>query len=183
MAKKRAKQGEKQAFRNASKDDVKRQRLRRRTGDVKRVELILKADSTRDQYIADKLNALARGTTSEFVRQAIEEKFAREIAPHSQPTLTADEMRAVVADEMRAQLSGFKARAAAMVEISFDEPPVEVQSSGIDMSRDRPRPKSAQTQPAQIAPPEPEELTEAQQIEYAQIMAESIKNAQPGRMD
>lgn len=83
MAKKDATQGEKAATRTAKNQaDNRRKALRRRTGDVKRVELQLNADSTRDQYIADHLNALPYGTTSEYVRLAIEEKIAREVAGH-----------------------------------------------------------------------------------------------------
>ncbi len=55
-----------------------------------------------------------------------------------------------------------------------------VRSSGIDMSRSRPRPKARKTPAAASAPP-PEELSEQDAIRLAKIMANSIKRAQPGR--
>ena len=64
---------------HSGKVENRRQNLRRRVGDVKRVEVVLNADNERDQYIASNLNQLERGTTSEFVRCAIEEKIAREV--------------------------------------------------------------------------------------------------------
>ena len=60
----------------------KRQNLRRRTGDQRRIEVVLVADDTRDQYMSKFLGDLPRGEISQFVRQAIEEKIAREIAGH-----------------------------------------------------------------------------------------------------
>jgi hypothetical protein len=184
MAKKRANKAGKRTFRNGGSTDVRRQKLRRRSGDVKRVELILKADNPRDQYIADYLNRLEYGTTSEFVRQAIEEKIAREIAP-PEPPLTIDEMRAIVADEMRAQLSNVTIEQAQVQRVTFGNTPppepAQTVSSGIDMSSPRKRPKLQPAQPAQIEAAEPDVLTEAESVRLGRMMAASIRKAQPGR--
>jgi hypothetical protein len=63
---------------------------------------------------------------------------------------------------------------------TLPEPPEITQSSGIDTSRPRPRKtprKTAHSAPA----PEPAALSEAEQIRLAQVMAKTIRNAQPGR--
>jgi hypothetical protein len=182
MTKKRANKAGKRTFRNASKADVRRQKLRRRSGDVKRVELILKADSPRDQYIADKLNDLEYGTTSEFVRQAIEEKIAREIAP-PEPIRDPADLRVMLDEVIAHHLSGINIQMVQAAQISFTPQPEPAQtvSGGIDMSRPRKRPTLQRAQPAQIEASEPHELTEADQIRLGQAMAMSIRKAQPGR--
>ncbi len=198
MAKKGATQGEKAATRTAKNQaDNRRKALRRRTGDVKRVELQLNADCTRDQYIAKHLNALPYGTTSEYVRLAIEEKIACEIAGERHTMVDqnfaslVDDLRADNADlrtmlhEALDRLDDLQKREytvtleqAQRVTVSTTQA-AEVASGGIDMSRPRKRPKLARAQPAQIETPDV--LTEADSIRLAHQMADSIRKAQPGK--
>jgi DNA-binding transcriptional MerR regulator len=62
---------------------------------------------------------------------------------------------------------------------TLPESPGTVQSSGIDMSRSRPRPQARKMPAAAPAPP-PEELSEQDAIRLAKIMANSIKRASRG---
>jgi len=62
------------------------QRQRRRAGEVRRVEVVLSADSDRDFEIHDFLRALPPGTAGEFIRKAIHEKMQRgQYAPAPAP--------------------------------------------------------------------------------------------------
>ena len=70
----------KRKSRKEARQEVKRQGLRRRAGDVKRFEVVLIADSERDQYISHWMNEhLGYGEASEFARLALEEKIARHV--------------------------------------------------------------------------------------------------------
>lgn len=201
-------------------NDVARKRLRRREGHVKRYEIVLVAESARDQYIAEWMgDHLKRGQASEFMRQAIEEKIARALLGQDIDTpqaIVASEQVMMLYEEirderqrasdqfeafiqeihaLRAELSSFKFEATRITEtvrVYQDPAPVVaerppslpeqggvVASSGLDMSRPRPRKQLPRSAPA--PEPVPDELTEQQQIELAQIMAQSIRNARPGR--
>jgi hypothetical protein len=59
------------------KHKTRHQRQQRRTKQVRRVEIVLSADSERDHEINDFLDSLPRGEAAEFIRTAIIEKIAR----------------------------------------------------------------------------------------------------------
>jgi hypothetical protein len=63
---------------------------------------------------------------------------------------------------------------------TLPEQPETTTASGIDMSRPRPR-KTQRSAPPSAPASEPATLSEAEQIRLAQVMAKTIRNAQPGR--
>jgi len=189
------------------KRDAKKQKLARRTGKVKRVEVVLVADSPRDQYIAGWMDDnLGRGEASEFVRQAIEEKIARELLGQDVDTpqhtvaseqvmmlyeelrderqRASDQFEALIQEihALRQQLQGFELKATRVTEtVEISAPAAVQQSSGLDMSRPRPRKQLPRSAPA--VEPATDVLSEADQVRLAKIMANSIKMAQPGRSE
>lgn len=206
------------------KQKTRNQRQHRHAGHVRRIEVVLSAESERDHAISDYLDDLPHGEMAEFVRQAIMEKIAREGATEPQPApepraseqiellfeeldhqrRTASEqietLYQELADEKRhagKQLEAMIAELAALRQAMHHPIPAEkvsaepkqpptlpesqgaVTSSGIDMSRPRPRKSPPKAAPQIIT--ETEELSEQDQIRLAKIMAASIKRAQPGR--
>ncbi len=211
------------------KHKTRNQRQHRRAGHVRRIEVVLSAESERDHAIADFLDDLPRGEMAEFIRQAIVEKMERGAAPEldSPPEPRASDQIEMLfveldtqrreasqqietlyqelADEKRRAGKQLEAMVAELVELkqvirqpleaasashsvpdpphSLPEVPVPVASSGIDMSRPRPKKAGPAQRAPQVTPAEPEVLSEEDQIRLAKIMAASIRNAQPGRGD
>ncbi len=202
------------------KHKTRNQRQHRRAGHVRRIEVVLSAESERDHAIADFLDDLPRGEMAEFIRQAIVEKMERGAAPEldSPPEPRASDQIEMLfveldtqrreasqqietlyqelADEKRRAGKQLEAMVAELVELkqvirqpleaasaphTLPEVPVAVASSGIDMSRPRPKKATSTQRARQVTPAEPEVLSEEDQIRLAKIMAASIRNAQPGR--
>lgn len=174
------------------KGRIYRQRTRRGVK-VRRFEVVFNPEYGTDHDAIEFLDDLPRGTKSDFARDAILKAIAGE-----RHTMT-DQNFASVVDQLRADNADLRAmlhealdrlddlqsreytvtmEQAQRVTVSTAQP-AEVASSGLDMSRSRPRKKLQCAQPVQIA--EPDELTEAESIELAQRLAASIKRAQPGR--
>lgn len=175
------------------KAKTRNQRQRRRAGHVKRIEFVLDADSERDHDIADFLDSLPHGAASEFIRQAVMEKIERETMPEPEasPAAQLEAMIADLADESRrasAQLEAMIRNAMQRAPASAPAPllpetPGAIASSGIDMSRPRPKKAGPSTTPRApvVTPAEPEPLTDEEAKRLGYLMAMSIKNAQPGR--
>lgn len=168
------------------------QQRKRRAGKIRRFELVLNPAYGTDHDAIDFLDNLPRFTKSDFARDALLLAIARERG-HSEmdqmiDDLRADnaELRSMLADALD-RLADLQSREVVVEQVQMQRVTIapsdtsQTESSGIDMSRDRPRKKLPSAQPAQIV--EPDVLTEADQIRLAGIMAKSIKNAQPGRMD
>ncbi len=107
---------------------------------------------------------------------ALRAELARQPATISGATPEAVEVVSRGVDMTQSQPGISRARPAATA-----AKPVEFeQSSGIDMSRPRPRPTTRRT-PVSLPATEPDEVTEADLIALGKLMSRSIKNAQPGR--
>lgn len=171
---------------------IYRQR-KRRSGKVRRFEVVFNPEYGTDHDAIEFLDDLPRGTKSDFARDAILKAIAGE--RHTMTELNFD----TVIDDLRAdnamlrdmlsdaldRLADLQSREHTVemvqaVRITQSQPgPAQEQSGGIDMSRPRPRKTVQRSQSAQIEAPDV--LTEAEQIRLAQQMAASVRRAQPGR--
>jgi hypothetical protein len=83
---------------------TRNQRQHRRAGHVRRIEVVLSADSERDHVISDFLDELPCGEMAEFVRQAILEKLTRESdavpAPEPEPEPRASDQIELLFEEL-----------------------------------------------------------------------------------
>lgn len=163
----------------------------RHRAETVRKEVVLNAAYPEDRTIIDFLNTLGRGEFSDVFREAMLLYIEHLNNP---PRKVSDDFVDWMC-EIKEDLETLKSRpvmAAIYPEPQtksatvIEQPPTlpevsaSVASSGIDMSRPRPRAKPA-VMSAPPAPAEPEELSEADAIRLAKIMANSIKRAQPGR--
>jgi hypothetical protein len=131
------------------KHKTRHQRQQRRTGQVRRVEIVLSATNERDYEIHDFLETLPQGAVGEFIRTAIIEKIQREQAqPAPEASSASAQFNAILAElaalrqavsqpvpSMIATNSPLPAQRAASVEPA----PELTVSSGLDMSAPRPR--------------------------------------------
>ena len=109
---------------------TRHQRQTRRAGHVRRVEIVLSADSERDRAISDFLDSLP-GAAAEFIRQAVVEKMQREgHQPAPEPEAPVAQLEALyqdLADERRRasdQLEAMIAELSALREtVTPPEPP------------------------------------------------------------
>ncbi len=85
MAKKGATQGEKALTGKRTKTLTDQQRLRRAELKVQRIEAQLYGKVARDGIISDHLEKLGRGERGEYIKQALYERIAREVAGHDMP--------------------------------------------------------------------------------------------------
>jgi hypothetical protein len=154
---------------------TRRQRQQRRAGEVKRVEIVLSADSARDRDIHDFLASLPRGAVSEFIKAAILEKMQRDNEHGTPEAPSAAAQFNTILAELAALRKAVTQPGYAPTGTRTDPaaPPGVVASSGLDLSRPRQAPTGARV--PRPAPPVPEELTEAQRIELAQQLVASIK--------
>lgn len=194
MARKGAKKGEKD---NASVivsrtahgrkyNQVRPDQKSRRTKN-KRIEFVLNPVYAEDRNIIALLDKMRGGDKSDYIREAIALKIENDEYPPIHE-LFEDMMQTIetlnrTIEDLRAEIASLKGSRVIMrqmQEVVIETDPGAVQSSGIDVSRPRPA-KVTRATTAQNEAPEPDELTDAQQIELAQIMAASIRKAQPGR--
>ncbi len=167
-----------------TKQRVRRQRQRRKAGQIKRFEFVLSSENARDRELYDFLVGLPRGAVSDFIKVAILEKMQCD-GEHQTPeapsaseqlnTILAElaALREVVTQPIYAQAERPILRASSE---SLSQPGATV-SSGLDMSA--PRRKRDSASPgvpiSQAPPPVPEELTEVQRTDLARQLVNSIK--------
>jgi hypothetical protein len=167
---------------------IQRNAERRKTGEVFRVETVFSSRDDRQTILAKFLGALPHGGASEFIRQAAWEKLIRDEQELS-PDLNSEQIECLIAqnekliamvvnlmsivESMKQQFQAIQSQPQ-----SNTVPITSVASSGLDMSR--PRPKKARAV-VSVAEPEEEALTDEEARRLGYIMAMSIKNACPGR--
>jgi len=152
-----------------SKQRTRRQRQRRKAGQVKRFELVLSSENPSDYDLFEFLTTLPRGEVTSFIKSAITEKMARNsVFPNTQPDPSqqlktilaelADLKKAVVIPTSGHVLAGPR------LPPEQQEPaqiPVETISSGINLSSPRPRrdnpPKPSHRKPPDEAEFDPDE--------------------------
>lgn len=169
-----------------AKKHVTKQRIyqqRHRTETVRK-EVVLNAAYPEDRAIIDFVNDLPRGSFSDVFRAAMVLYMEHIDNP---PLKLSDEfavwMDAVIdgIDELRQRpvMAAIYPQEPANVTAPRPTPAV-VQSSGLDMSRPRPRPT---LQPGKVVAPEADAdvLPDNWREVFAKQMADSVKNAQPGR--
>jgi hypothetical protein len=165
------------------KHKARHQRQQRRAGEVKRIEIVLSADNSRDHGLHDFLASLPRGAVSEFIKAAIQEKIQREGEQHTPEVSSASEQFNTILAELAALRKAVTQPVYAQVERSAPHTPGEAPSrngptvsSGLDMSA--PRRKRDSASPGapipKAPPPVPEELTEAQRADLARQLVNSI---------
>lgn len=160
--------------RHEGRNKTRRQRQRRRAGDVRRIEITLCADSERDHVINDYIcDELDRGAVSEFIKQAISEKIARERNEQPEIQPASQQFNAILAElaELREAVSASASAPAPTVSSGIDmdaprpprqtplaptESPETSVSSGIDMSGPRRRKPRSTAPPTLPEQPEPE---------------------------
>jgi hypothetical protein len=163
------------------KHKTRHQRQQRRTGQVRRVELVLSANNERDYEIHDFLDGLPRGAVGEFIRAAIIEKIQREQdQPEPAAPSASAQFNAILAElaALRQAVSQPLPTIAATSNLPTQcATPVEpaaglTESSGLDMSRPRPH-KTLSRAPA-LPPTLPEEKP-FDANECRRLLVQSIK--------
>ncbi len=158
---------------------TRHQRQQRRTGQVRRVEIVLSADNKRDHEIHDFLDSLPHGAVGEFIRAAIVEKIQRE-QDRSKPEIpsASAQFNAILAElaalrQVVSQPAAAASNRQATGRVTPPEPiPELIVSSGLDMSRPRPR------KPPSRAPAPPPTLPEEKPFdadEARRLLVQSIK--------
>jgi capsule polysaccharide export protein KpsE/RkpR len=181
---------------------TKQQKMRRKSLQIKRIEVSLNAEIKGDTLIADHLGELPRGAKSDYIRVAL----LNQIAYDTRTTDTDEELRdlrntvEVLEDQNEVLIDMVRELTAAIHELSQrkievqmvqaaqisvgpatpkpDSLPEILQSSGLDMSRPRPRPKLKR---GPVADQSLDVTDEFDAVALGKLMARSIKNAQPGR--
>lgn len=164
---------------------TRHQRQQRRTGQVRRVEIVLSADNARDHDIHDFLDSLPRGAVGEFIRAAIIEKIQRE-QDRSEPEISSAsaQFNAILAElaALRQAVSqpvkpttpvtaaGGNAHPTQAVPVELA--PELTTSSGLDMSRPRARKTPAR---APALPPTLPEEKPFDADECRRLLVQSIK--------
>lgn len=168
------------------------QRLRRTDGSIVRVEVSLNAKRPGDIYVADYLADLPPDVTkSDYLRDALLDKITaerRETDIDKEIAALRDEiveLKALIVELAQRKVTVQMVQAAqvtvgpAKPDTLPEAPPLpgELSSSGLDMSRSRPRPalQRGAVQPALVATEEFDEAKARRQL------VNSVFNAQPGR--
>ena len=134
------------------KQRTRKQRQRRRAGQIKRLEVILNADSARDQTIYNHLIKLERGEVAEFVRAAIAEKIMRDSNTPTTPE-PADQLNAILQQLARLQETVKIPRVEHLVTAALTPAAPElIISSSLDMSGPR-RQRDRPPEPSRCSPP------------------------------
>ncbi len=158
---------------------TRHQRQQRRAGQVRRVEIVLSANNKRDHDIHDFLDSLPHGAVGEFIRAAIVEKIQRE-QDRSEPEIpsASQQFNAILAElaALRQAVSqpaaaARNSQAAEQVAPPEQEPEL-MASSGLDMSRPRPRKTPAR---APALPPTLPEEKPFDADECRRLLVQSIK--------
>lgn len=181
----------------ARKKTLSRQQYERRAdGRIVRVEVSLNTNKPGDIFISDRLNNLPPGITkSDYLRAALLDKITserREMDTDQKIAALRTELAEIKAMliEMATREVTVQMVQAAQVTVGpatpptlpeMDSLPKEMPSSGLDMSRGRPRAKLARGPVIKQAPDVATEMTDEYRAMLGKMMADSIKNAQPGR--
>jgi hypothetical protein len=158
-----------------TKQRTRRQRQRRKAGQVKRFEIVLSADNERDRDLYDFLTQLPRGEVSEFIKSAVVEKIQRHNDPVPATPDPAEQLNAILAElaVVKKAVTAPPARNVAAVPPASPDPAPELTlSSGLDMSR--PRPKRPTTAPA--PPPTLPEEKPFDEATARRMLVDSINN-------
>jgi hypothetical protein len=162
------------------KQRTRKQRQRRRAGQVKRVEVVLNSESERDRAIFDYLAGLPARQVAEFIRQAVAEKIARSTTPEPETPDPAQQLNAILADlaELKKAVTIPPGGPVLRPAVASAEPGI-VASSGLDLSA--PRRRAAAPAAARPAPAPITELTEAQRRELEKTLVASCKGYGKGQ--
>ncbi len=179
---KRDKRGKNMPYTNP-KHKTRHQRQQRRTGQVRRVEIVLSATNERDYDIHDFLETLPQGAVGEFIRTAIIEKIQREQAQPAPETPSASAQFNAILAELAAlrqavsppvPMTAATSSHPATRHIEPPDPTPELtESSGLDMSRPRPRkiPARAPTLPLTLPEEKPFDPDECRRLLVQSIKA------------
>lgn len=113
----------------ARKHIIRKQRQRRRAGAVRRIEIVLDMSDPEHATIAEYLDTLPRGETSEYVRQAVLTRMAAEYAPEPEPVssdVQQDDSASAAFNAILAELVALRALVGAANAVTRQPEPVAV---------------------------------------------------------